>query len=272
MRLAFITPTKWINQFGKQGDFQLGLAHLMDRVKINDYERALRDTKQEIILDNSLFENHVPEGIDSLLQKALRIKATHFFAPDFLYSAEKTKAALSNTTYIKTLQDPKKRVKLAAVVQGNTESEWLNQYFEFQDNSEVDLIGLSILSIPRCFGPQNKVKLQDYKHIDSEVTSSRLKLLKFLLATGGNKKPVHLLGLGESMEDVIFASKYCPFVVSNDSSMAFQSGLFGKRLSRDLSVPDGKIQEKVNFNLKELTKEQEENIQFNINLIKKQCK
>ena len=31
IKLAFISPTKWITTLGSQGDFQLGLAHLLDR-------------------------------------------------------------------------------------------------------------------------------------------------------------------------------------------------------------------------------------------------
>ena len=70
--------------------------------------------------------------------------------------------------------------------------------------------------------------------------------------------------------DVIFAKENCPFVVSNDTSSCFQNGLYGRSIVGDrLIIEGGKVKEKVDFDLKEITKEQEEKIQANINQVKK---
>ena len=272
MNLAFITPTRCINLFGNQGDFHLGLSHLMDRYTENEYERALRESGLPIILDNGLFENHNPEGIDPLLTKAIRIKATHFFAPDVLYDAKGTLMALHNTLYVMDQRLLMGKVKVAAVVQGKTESEFFELYDQYQSIPEVELIGLSILAIPRCFGSWNESphkKSEIYQHNDEEIVPTRIKVLKKLLERGNNHKPVHLLGLGSSYEDVIFAKENCPFVVSNDTSSCFQNGLKGRRIIGDtLQVEGGKVKEKVNFDLRSIKRKQADLIQENINQVK----
>lgn len=271
MDLAYITPTRFINQFGNQGDFHLALAHLMDRSKENEYERLLKESEKRIVLDNGLFELHHPEGIDSLIAKARRIGATHFFAPDFLYSAKQTFAALKNTLYILDLLKEEK-LKIAVVVQAETEEEFFELYDKFLKEPRVDLIGISILAVPRCFGSWNKTshkKNEVYEHKDEEIVPSRIKLLEKLLERGGNTKNLHLLGLGASYEDVIFAKENCPFVVSNDTSSCFQSGLHGRLIwGNQLIVEGGKVKEKLDFDLKEISEDQIECIQRNINQVK----
>lgn len=278
MELAFITPTKYVKQFGSQGDFQLALSCCVDRNTVNEYEKAILATGQRIILDNSLFELHHPEGIDSLIAKARRMKASHFFAPDFLYDAEATKEAYKNTLYVLDKLGVKD-LKIAVVVQGKTEQEYFNLYDYFVNEERVDLIGISILAVPRCFGSWNTRKQikkkrgepkEEYSHDDREIVPSRINLLERLLQRGGNAKNLHLLGLGDSYGDVIFAKNYCPFVVSNDTSSCFQNGLHERSIIGDrLIVEGGKVKEKVDFDLKEITKEQEEKIQENINQVKK---
>lgn len=278
LRLAFITPTKYIKDFGSQGNFQLGLSCFIDRDKVNEYEQALIDTKQDIILDCSTFELGRPEGVDSLIAKAVRMKASHFFAPDFLYDAKGTKEGYLATCHIMDKLGVKD-LKIAVVVQGKTDQEYFDLYDYFVNEERVDLIGISILAVPRCFGSWNTRKQikkkrgepkEEYSHDDREIVPSRINLLERLLQRGGNSKNLHLLGLGDSYGDVIFAKENCPFVVSNDTSSCFQNGLYGRSIIGDrLIVEGGKVKEKVDFDLEEITKEQKEKIQENINQVKK---
>lgn len=274
MRLAFISPTRYIPVFGILGDFQLALAHLLDDNAVNEYEQALLSTGQQIVLDNSLFENHKPEGIDSLIRKALRIQATHFFAPDYLYDAKKTLDAAKNAIYIAKKLNVLDKVKVAAVVQASTEQEFFWLYDEYLKIPEIDLIGLSILAIPRCFGSFNKTsrKSDVYSLNEREITSSRIDCLKALLKRGGNTKSCHLLGLGDSYADVIYAARECPFVVSNDTSSAIWNGFMGKNINPDGSVEGGKTSVKVDFSLDQADSEQLNRALENIKLVKNLCK
>ncbi len=264
LKLSFITPTPYIREYGVQSDFHLGLSHLIDLHSSNEYERALLDTNLPIVLDNGLFENHFPEGIDSLFTKANRIKASIVFAPDYLYDKEKTIQGFKNFLHI--MCNRKLNIGLGVVIQANNKKDYLEFYDLLQDIPEVKLIGLSILAIPRCFG-SFKGKDKDYTHNDREITSSRIECLKELMKRR-SEKPCHLLGLGDGLQDVIFASKNCPFVVSHDSSSAYWNAIQGKKILDDGSIEGGKTEIKVNFNFNSATKEQLELVQYNINKYK----
>lgn len=269
MKLAHICPTAYLEEFGSQGDFTLALAHLLDKDSVNEYEQEITALGLPIYLDNGLFELHIPEPLESLVDKAVRIGATHFFAPDRLYDTQGTYDELNRTVrFLEQLErDSRYRFekgppKIAAVVQANNQADYLTQLLDFNDNPNVDLIGLSILSIPKAFEEElGKV----------DITESRILLLTKMIELAKNKgikwKKCHLLGLGDSYKDVIFAKKNCPWVVSNDTSCCFQSGLYGRLLNEKLEVPMGKVKEKVDFELKNVPEATLKNIQQNINVV-----
>lgn len=273
MLLSFITPTAYIKDYQSQGDFVLALAHLIDRHSSNEYERAILNTQLPIVLDNGLFENHYPEGIDSLLDKALRIKATHFFAPDFLYDAKKTLQGVENAIYTAKQRNALKDVKIAAVVQASTREEFFWLYDKYQEMPEIDLIGLSCLAIPRCFGSFKQVrsKKEKYQHYNSEIATSRITLMNEMLKRGNNNKKCHLLGLGDSYSDVIFAKNSCNWIISNDTSSCFWNAVQGKKILDNGDVEDGKTKIKVDFDYKDAEEDQLILAQYNINKIKELC-
>lgn len=263
IKLGFIAPTKYINSFGNQGDFQLGLSCLMDCDSVNLYEQALLDTKQDIVLDNGNFENHIPENTDSLISKALKIKADSFFAPDFLYDRQKTEESFEQTYFYlkqKNLQDI---LKINVVIQANNPKDYIESYKKFAEDNRVNLIGLSILAIPESF--KNTTQTND-------ITINRIECLNQLNQLDIHRNS-HLLGLGSSLKDVVFAKNNCDWVVSHDSSSSFWNGLQGKKILDNGDVEGGKTSIKVDFNYdKPLSKEQEEIIQSNINKVKELIK
>lgn len=262
MKISFITSIDYIKEFGTQGDFILALSHMLPGNGLmsqnsHAYESALLDSKLPIYLDNGCFERHYPESADILIDKAKRIKAELFFAPDSLYDRKRTmielKYAIELRNYLAS------EIKVGAIVQADNIKDYMEQLVEFNNMEEVDLIGLSILSIPKSYG--------------QSITESRIRLMEDMLTLKEKGiikewKPMHLLGLGDSMQDLIFAKMNCPWIQSNDSSCCFQSGIFGKRLTDKLEVPDGKVKDKVLFGLMHITQKQREDIQFNINLTK----
>jgi len=206
-------------------------------------------------LDNGLFENHIPEPIESLVEKALKIGATTFFAPDMLYDSKGTATCLKTAISITKGTG----LKIAAVVQADNELDYMKQLLEFNKNPNVDLIGLSILSIPKSFG--------------GSITESRIQLLKEMKRMADEEsivwKSCHLLGLGDGYADVLYASENCPFVVSNDTSSAFQTALFGRTYNGELEVIQGKVKEKVDFELKDVPESILQEAYYNITKIKK---
>jgi len=261
IKLAIITPSKFIKKYGEQGSFHLALAHLIDLKEENEYEKALCKTRKTIFLDNGLFENHTPEPTSSLIKKALKIAAEVVFAPDVLFNPKKTQEELNS--FIEELRKQKVRsvFRVAAVPQAKSRTDYINQLLSFNNNKNVDIIGLSILSIPKSYR--------------LPITEARIELMKKMIELNKDGviwKDCHLLGLGDSYKDVLFAKQYCPWVKTNDTSCCFQSGLKGKVLTKKLEVPGGKVKEKVDFELDTLTKKQKDDIQKNISRVKKAIK
>lgn len=263
MQISYITPTKYIKKYGSQSDFILALSHLIDEKEINEYEKAILETKLPILLDNGLFENQVPESLYSLVKKASRIGATHFFAPDKLFDSKGTEKELNKT--IKHLKELNNGLKIAAVVQADNFEDYIDQLLAFNENPDVDIIGLSILSIPKSF----------YEEVGKyDITESRVYLLKKMkdmeLHDEIKWKNCHLLGLGNSYEDVIYANDNCPWVKSNDTSSAFWNGTQGKKLiGAYCEVEGGKTKIPVDFSFNLLTREQAKLVQQNITKVKK---
>lgn len=262
MKVSFITPIKYVGEYGLKSDFILALSHLIEEECENEYEKHIKNTKLPIVLDNGLFENHFPETVDSLIFKAWKIKADSFFAPDFLYDRVTTEKAFDKTFDILEsvgLED----LKLNVVIQANNVTDYLCSYAKFAEDDRVNLIGLSILSIPKSF-----------KEITgtADVTVNRIECLKKLNELGV-KKNSHLLGAGSSYKDIKFAVDNCGWVVSHDSSSAFWNGLFEKEIQDDLEIRGGKTEVKVDFSYnKELTDNQRSVIDNNIHKVRDICK
>lgn len=255
MQLCFICPIQYIRSFGAKGDFTLALSHLIDLKKQNEYEKAIKEIDLPILLDNGLFENHSPEPVDSLIKKAIRINAFAFFSPDYLYDSKKTKAQIDET--YNSMKEKKiiRQIKMGAIVQADNKKDWIKQYKDFTNDKRISIIGLSILSIPKCFG--------------GSITESRIKCINTISKLKIKHKQNHLLGLGEAYEDLKLAKRIAPFIKSNDSSSCFMTGLNEIKYNNDLTIPGGKIKEKVDFNLKSITPRQMECIYVNIKKVKK---
>ena len=150
IQLAFIAPTKHVKEFSGQGDFILALAHLIDEEAVNEYSQAIRATGLPVILDNSLFENHQAVGILELLNKAQRIGAHTVFVPDVLYKTKETAAELDHAIEVRESVGAH-HIKLGAVPQADNVEDYQEQLLAFNDNPNIDLIGLSILAIPHSY-------------------------------------------------------------------------------------------------------------------------
>lgn len=262
MKHCIITPTKYINdpKIGGQSDFFLALSHLLDEGCSNEYAQEIRKfqaTGKQVYLDNGLFENHTPEAPESLIKKAILLGADYVFAPDHLFDNEKTQTAF--VEFSKMARELGYSGKLAYVVQAQDMLTYISGYKWAEKNPEVDLIGLSILSIPRSFGDEKNQSIMHNRRVAIQMLDIYL----------DPKKPAHMLGLGEGLQDLIDAQKY-PWIISNDSCSAYMTGFYKKTYDPlTTEVPGGKIQEKVQFDYDgELSTFQKNVIEKNINFIK----
>jgi len=265
VKISFIAPTQLIEQFGNKGDFHLALAHLIGPVDEapNEYEEKLIESNLPIFLDNGLFENKVSIPVRELMEKAVHLNAEYVFAPDVLFDRAATEANIEEAFNVleEIKQDfPESNTKLAAVVQADNAQDFLESYQVMAADPRIQLIGLSILSVPKCF--------REISGTD-DITINRIICMK-RINKGALRAPTHLLGLGDSYEDVAYANEHCGWVVSHDSSSCVWNGVQGKKIdSKSLKVEGGKTKVHVDFNFsEELTPEQVANIEHNIEVVK----
>lgn len=263
MDLAFITPTKYLEKFSKQGTMYLALAHLVDDNGTNNYARFHRreaEKGRKVILDNGLFEGAQVDP-QSLIRRARAIRASVVCAPDVLYDSAGTVKEFKS--FIKLKHEEGLVCDVMGIPQADNPDGWWD-CFRFMDLSkECQLIGLSILSVPASF------KRDSWKR---PITDSRMHLIRQLHSyekfLGRPATNCHMLGLGEALSDITLATRLLPdTIISNDSSSAYVHGARQIRYSRLGDIPGGKDHKKLDFNAQTtLFPTQEEAIQYNIDV------
>lgn len=239
MQHCIITPTKHINNptTGWQSDFLLVLSHLLNSECDNAYAKEVlkfKETWKRIYLDNGLFENHIPEWSLSLLKKAILIQADYVFAPDHLYKRKETEIDFS--IFVDLAKEIWFQWKLAFVVQADNAMDYIKSFEWANNNPDVWLIWLSILSVPKSFG--------------WKIHTARMTCMNTLHNLFPTIKDCHMLWLWDSVIELRVAKNY-PWIISNDSCSAFMTGLHRKQYKETGMVPGGKVQEKVNFEFNE---------------------
>lgn len=276
----------------------MALANYLDPEKVNAYEKAILAAGLPIVLDNGAFETGHPDGINNLFRKAGRLKAKYVFAPDHLFDAKKTRDSFEIHEYIK--KQTHYTTPTAVVVQASNYEEYLDEFIKYNNDPRVAVIGLSYLAIShathypteadvpiktksstvnRTFrssrwsassemqarkrAEKKALELFDvFKH--TEYTKDRVEMLREIaLLNLKVRKPVHILGLGESHDDLKEAVKEYPWCLYNDTSTCYMVAKNDSLLGNDLVVPGGKIREKINI---EDTKKKETEEMFTINI------
>lgn len=256
MKLSHIVPTSLIPQ--NSGDFVMALANYLEVDTVNEYEQAMIDAKLPIVLDNGAFETGHPDGINNLIAKARRLKPAYIFAPDTLFDKDKTRAGYEHFKYIMDQMQVKYRI--GVVVQANNLRDYLEEFKRYNEDPGVSVIGLSYLAIshstrykePGEIPKKSSRKVQTWNvFTDPDYTSDRIAMLEKIDGLKlENYKPIHLLGLGRSYEDVMIAKEKYPYCRYNDTSTCYIAASKGKILTDELAVPGGKIRDKIDINAK----------------------
>lgn len=262
MDLALITPTSFLEKYARRGDIYLALAHLIDDEGQNEYasfHRREAEKGRRVILDNGLFEGS-QVSTEALLRRAQAIRASVVCAPDSLYDTLGTIKAFKQ--FIRDKHEFGLVCDVMGIPQADNSADWWECFRFMELSKECSLIGLSILSIPQSFTDDSWTR---------PITDSRMYLIRQLAnyesLVGRRATPCHMLGLGESLADLILATRLLPrTIISNDSSSAFVHGYNYVEYDGLGNLPGGKILEKLNFDLEtELDDFQEAFISNNIN-------
>lgn len=243
----------------------LVLSHLLDEDCTNEYAQEVikrkASTGWHIVLDNWLYENHVPESGEILWRKAYKIWATTVFAPDYLYDRLKTKMALQLFMQIGYTMSSQYNIvlpKCSYVVQADNVFDYLEEYEE-ASKYDVHMIGMSILSVPKSF---SELTWTDDISINRAVAISMIDKAPY------KKKDTHLLGLGNSLIDISMASQV-DRCISNDSSVPFWAQVVdGSTYNQYGWLTNAKPKKHLDFNLQELSSEKLVNVVSNIDYVK----
>ena len=206
-RVAIICPTKALDIFSTDTHLVLSQYYKAIPAYREFYLKRRASSQDFIMLDNGAAELKASvEGL-SVLDIACELKPNVVVAPDIIYRKEATllgtKAFLdAHYKELKSLG-----IKIMGVPQGDNIPEWLECYREFNKDSRISWLGISMFYTPK-FG-------------------KRVEILKAIKATV--KKPCHLLGLWNNPYDLLEERCY-DFVKSVDTAKPVEFAMEGLSL------------------------------------------
>lgn len=213
MDVAVITSTAHLGDLSALGSVDMALTHLVlanpDQAR---HFRARSAAGVRVLLDNSAYELETVTGAGMAAEPVLRaaeaIDAAVVVCTDVIFDGPAT-VRTSRAFLAKATARMPERAYMG-VPQGRTRAEWLDCYRRLLELPGIGMIGLSKLSVPRCFpGP---------------VAESRLRCVAAILEIGEPSVPLHLLGGDRSLPWELAAHRargHDRYIASNDSSFCF---------------------------------------------------
>lgn len=193
------------------------------------------------ILDNGAFEG---EALDSksLLTLADATHATEIVAPDTIGDGQRTRNQIDDFLSMlpSTVKRLKRPLKVQGVVQGNTVADWWRTFRYIQDNSYIDVIGLSRKNPVGFVPPTTNLGISRYQHEEKVRWWLLNKILNWAAERNNTRiKPIHLLGLAD-MRALRYYS--CISVIrSIDTSFPYMAAETGFKLELDTPKPEGLV-------------------------------
>ncbi|MGQ0776604.1 MAG: hypothetical protein ACT4NY_19625 [Pseudonocardiales bacterium] len=218
--VAVLASTPYLQRLSAAGTIDMALTHLvLSQPAYTAFYQARTRAGVTVILDNSAYELQDTTGAGMaagpVLQAAELIGAQLVVCQDVLFDGPATLATTQRFLDIARHQNTggAPGLRFIGVPQGRTRAEWLDCYHRLVTMSGIDTVGLSKLSVPRCFG--------------APVAQARIACVAYLLELGA-PKPFHLLGGDRSLPWELREHRRLGHdrvepggVRSNDSSFAF---------------------------------------------------
>jgi hypothetical protein len=210
--IAVITSLAHLSDVAACGSIDMALTHLALRYpRYAAYYAARAAAGYTVILDNGAYEleDTLGSGLAPapVLTAAKLTSAAEVVCTDVPYDGTATIAATRQ--FLDHAAEVTHDVRFMAVPQGSTRAEWLACYETLAGLPGVHSIGLSKLSVPRCW--------------DAGIAAARLACASELHRHGPPPKPLHLLGGDRCLPAELRAHRERGHVCvrSNDSSTAF---------------------------------------------------
>lgn len=216
MRAAIVAPSEFLPYVQPFSNYHLALTHkVIYDGRYREFYRQRSKAGDYIVLDNGAVEKggrSVP--MRDIVTAAILIRPTVVVMPDFLFDGERSLDELENAIRspgLHFLRRVQPDVKIAAVIQGLDQEEWLTSFDILNP-----LLGIDTLCIPKVTGQIFGARWKALERISRKV-----------------KKPCHLLGVWwqSTLDDLRREASY-PFVEGVDTPKPVRLAVQGKDLSQ----------------------------------------
>lgn len=228
------TNKRWMQCYVIPPITNMSLTHLGNRyfclahfyIKYPEYRNFFLSLNKEtcfITLDNSAAEKSLVTE-DVLLNIVKELKPDEVIAPDVLFNKEATIHNLNS--FITKMHENGflSHTKIFGCPQGSTKEEWLECYTYMLKHSDVSVVGLSKIAVPKCW--------LNEKEWDSNIELARNECVEYLLQHDMVKKPLHFLGMGDPREYVKYShimfrsTDSCYTILAAVNNISFKEGNF----------------------------------------------
>jgi hypothetical protein len=225
--VAVIASAAHLDDLAASGSIDMALTHLALRYPGYAMHHAARAAAGvTVMLDNSAYEmqDTLGSGLDAgpVLTAARLTDAAEVVCTDVPYDCPATLAATRR--FLAWAAETADGLRFMAVPQGSTQAEWLACYDALTAMPGVHSIGISKLSVPRCW--------------NDTIAAARLACVAQLHQHGTPPKPLHLLGGDGCLPAELRAHRERGHagVRSSDSSAAFWYARLGIPLNPSSTV------------------------------------
>lgn len=235
-QFCIITPTAYCEKYASQSSMHLVLAHLVDTDEA--YAKFYAGREEYKIMDNGAFELGESYDPTKLIDLAKKCKANAVVLPDYPFQpGQKTVDAASK--YIPLVKSAGFDTMFVPQSETGDWRDWVETYSWASFNSDIDIIGMSILGIPNAL-----------PHI--EKSYARVVATALLQASNNFnfEKHHHYLGLNAGPALEIPSLIRMKALDSCDSSGPIWAGICGQMYTKatESYSPSRKISKHVDFN------------------------
>lgn len=223
MQIYVIPPLRHMD-LSLLGDRLFALAQYVTEDNNQYVDFFLKNSDKFITIDSGTAEGNPVNSVE-LIERIKVIGADEVVCLDTLYNTDKTLQQTKD--FISTLSKGEiNSVSKVGVPQADNKKDFLKCVQKMNEMEEIDVIGLSRYSVPRCFTTK-----YDRTH---SIKWSRIRCVRELLNHKLITKPIHLLGLGCPSE-LLYYTGY-DFIRSNDSCVSVLSALHNIRFHRTIGL------------------------------------
>lgn len=146
-QFCIITPTAYLEKYASQSSMHLVLAHLVDTDE--KYANFYADRSEFKIMDNGAFELGESYNPDKLIELGHKCKANAIVLPDYPFEPA-IKTVHAATEMIPLVKSAGFQTMFVPQSIENGWQDWVDAYSWASYNSDIDIIGMSILGIPNA--------------------------------------------------------------------------------------------------------------------------